>query len=134
LKVPVGFTASTQTILNETYDTHLKVLRSIEENPEITQRELAQKLGVSLGKANYCLKALIDRGWIKANNFKNSNNKAAYAYLLTPSGIEEKAKITVRFLKQRMREYEQIKREILELEAEVNGHAWEVAPENDKDI
>ena len=107
--------------MNQTTDTHLKVLRSIEENPEITQRELAKKLGVSLGKVNYCLKALIDRGWIKASNFKNSHNKAAYAYLLTPSGIEEKAKITVRFLKQRMRDYEQIKREILELEAEVNG-------------
>ena len=109
--------------MNQTNDTHLKVLRSIEENPEITQRELAQKLGVSLGKVNYCLKALIDRGWIKANNFKRSNNKASYAYLLTPRGIEEKAKITVRFLKQRIRDYEQIKREIVELEPEVNGQS-----------
>lgn len=107
--------------MNQTNDTHLKVLRSIEENPEITQRELAKKLGVSLGKVNYCLKALIDRGWVKVNNFKNSHNKASYAYLLTPRGIEEKAKITVHFLKQRIREYEQIKREIMELEAEVNG-------------
>ncbi|MFC1694670.1 MarR family EPS-associated transcriptional regulator [Pseudomonadota bacterium] len=102
---------------------HLKVLREIEGNPEITQRELAHQLGVSLGKVNYCLKALIDRGWVKANNFKNSKNKAAYAYLLTPRGLEEKAKITVRFLKQRVREYEQMKREIVELEAEVNGCA-----------
>ncbi|MFC1719516.1 MarR family EPS-associated transcriptional regulator [Pseudomonadota bacterium] len=107
--------------MNQTNDTHLKVLRRIEENPEITQRELAQELGVSLGKVNYCLKALIDRGWIKANNFRNSNNKAAYAYLLTPSGIEEKAKITVHFLKQKMHEYEQLRSEIAELEAEVNG-------------
>ena len=107
--------------LNQATDTHLKVLRSIEENPEITQRELAKKLGVSLGKVNYCLKALIDRGWIKANNFKRSNNKASYAYLLTPRGIEEKAKITVHFLKQRIREYEQIKREIVELEREVRN-------------
>ena len=105
--------------MNQTTDTHLKVLRQIEANPEITQRELAQQLGVSLGKANYCLKALIDRGWVKVNNFKNSNNKAAYAYLLTPSGIEEKSKITVRFLQQRIKDYEQIKREIAELEAEV---------------
>jgi EPS-associated MarR family transcriptional regulator len=104
-------------------DIHLKVLRHIEANPEITQRELAQALGVSLGKANYCLKALIDRGWVKANNFRNSGNKAAYAYLLTPSGIEEKARITVRFLKQRMKDYEQIKQEIAELEAEVNGNS-----------
>ena len=102
-------------------DIHLKVLRQIEANPEITQRELAKELGVSLGKVNYCLKALIEKGWVKANNFRNSEQKAAYAYLLTPSGIEEKARITVRFLKQRMQDYEQIKREIAELEAEVNG-------------
>jgi EPS-associated MarR family transcriptional regulator len=107
--------------VNQTTDTHLKVLRQIEANPSITQRELAQQLGVSLGKVNYCLKALIDRGWVKANNFKNSNNKAAYAYLLTPSGLEEKARITVRFLKQRIHDYEQIKQEIAELQAEVHG-------------
>ena len=100
---------------------HLKVLREIEGNPKITQRELAQQLGVSLGKVNYCLKALIDRGWVKATNFKNSHNKVAYAYLLTPNGLEEKAKITVRFLKQRMHDYEMIKQEILELQAEING-------------
>ena len=100
---------------------HLKVLREIEGNPEITQRELAQQLGVSLGKVNYCLKALIDRGWVKATNFKNSRNKVAYAYLLTPNGLEEKAKITVRFLKQRMHDYEMIKQEILELQAEIKS-------------
>lgn len=104
------------------HETHLKVLREIEANPEITQRELAQQLGVSLGKVNYCLKALIDKGWVKVNNFKSSENKAAYAYLLTPSGLEEKARITVRFLRQRIRDYERIKREIAELEAEVNGN------------
>ena len=76
---------------------HLKVLRHLEGHPDVTQRELARYLGVSLGKVNYCLKALIDRGWIKANNFKNSNNKAAYAYLLTPRGIEGKTQITIRF-------------------------------------
>jgi len=107
--------------LDQTNDIHLKVLRSIEENPEITQRELAHKLGVSLGKINYCMRALIDRGWVKASNFKNSNNKGAYAYLLTPRGIEQKAKITVSFLKQRIREYEQIKLEIQELEREVRN-------------
>jgi len=98
---------------------HLKVLRHLEGHPDVTQRELAHHLGVSLGKANYCLKALIDRGWVKANNFKNSNNKAAYAYLLTPRGIEEKAQITIRFLKCKMLEYEQLKAEIAELEREV---------------
>jgi EPS-associated MarR family transcriptional regulator len=102
------------------HETHLKVLRQIEANPEITQRELAQQLGVSLGKANYCLKALIDRGWVKANNFRNSHNKVAYAYLLTPNGLEEKARITVRFLKQRMQDYERLKQEINELQAEIN--------------
>jgi EPS-associated MarR family transcriptional regulator len=74
---------------------------------------------VSLGKVNYCMKALIDRGWVKASNFKNSSRKTAYAYLLTPKGIDEKARITVRFLKQRMRDYEQIKREIEDLETEI---------------
>ena len=108
--------------LDQTKDIHLKVLRSIEENPEITQRELAQKLGVSLGKINYCMRALIDRGWVKASNFKNSHSKGVYAYLLTPRGIEQKAKITVRFLKQRIRDYEQIKMEIRELEREVRNN------------
>ncbi|MFC1740310.1 MarR family EPS-associated transcriptional regulator [Pseudomonadota bacterium] len=98
---------------------HLKVLREIEGNPEITQRELAQQLGVSLGKANYCLKALIDRGWVKVKNFTNSHNKVAYAYLLTPSGLEEKARITMRFLKQRIRDYEEIKQEINQLRNEI---------------
>ena len=114
--------------MNQTSEIHLKVLREIESNPEITQRELAQQLGVSLGKVNYCLRGLIDRGWIKANNFKNSNNKSAYAYLLTPSGIDGKAKITLRFLKQRMEEYKQLKQEIADLEAEVNGKTGEQEP------
>jgi EPS-associated MarR family transcriptional regulator len=111
--------------LSPNQEIHLKVLREIEGNPEITQRELAQQLGVSLGKVNYCLRALIDRGWVKARNFKNSNNKAAYAYLLTPRGIEEKAQITVRFLKRRMEDYELLKREIEQLEREVNGNGGE---------
>ena len=71
--------------MNETTETHLKVLRLLEENPDITQRELARALGISLGKANYCLKALIDRGWVKVNNFRSSDKKSAYAYLLTPA-------------------------------------------------
>lgn len=107
--------------LNQRTEIHLKVLREIEGNPEITQRELAQQLGVSPGQANYCLNALIDRGWVKVNNFRSSNKKAAYAYLLTPSGLDEKARNTVRFLKQQIKDYEQIKQEIVELEAEVNG-------------
>ena len=103
-----------------TNDTHLKVLRHLEGNPEITQRELAKELGISLGKANYCLRALIEKGWVKANNFKNSNNKSAYAYLLTPTGIERKAQITTRYLRRKMEEYEALKREIEQLKAEVD--------------
>jgi len=108
--------------MNPNQEIHLKVLRHIEGHPDVTQRELAQHLGVSLGKVNYCLKALIDRGWVKANNFKNSNNKSAYAYLLTPRGLEEKARITVRFLKQRMLDYGHLKQEIAELEKEVKNN------------
>ena len=102
-----------------THETHLKVLRHLEENPDITQRELAEALGVSLGKVNYCLKALIEKGWIKANNFKNHKQKSAYAYLLTPKGIERKAQITVRFLKRKVEEYEALKQEIEQLQEEV---------------
>jgi len=101
---------------------HLKVLRHIEQNPEITQRELAQVLGVSLGKANYCLKALIERGLVKARNFKNSHNKRAYLYKLTPQGIEAKARITARFLRRKVQEYEVLKREIEDLEREVSAN------------
>jgi EPS-associated MarR family transcriptional regulator len=108
--------------LNTNTETHLKVLRSIEENPEITQRELSQELGVSLGKINYCLKALIEKGFVKARNFHNSNNKRAYLYKLTPSGIEAKARISVSFLRRKLREYAQLKIEIDQLENEINGN------------
>ena len=101
-------------------ETHYHVLKLIEKNPSITQRELASELGVSVGKANYCMKALIDKGWVKASNFKNSNKKLAYFYILTPSGIEQKAKITVNFLKRKMNDYEELKQEIEMLKNEVN--------------
>jgi EPS-associated MarR family transcriptional regulator len=101
-------------------DTHFRVLKVIETNPQITQRELANELGISLGKANYCLKSLAQKGWIKASNFKNSNNKLAYAYLLTPIGIEEKARMTVRFLRRKMNEYEALKLEISQLKKDVS--------------
>ena len=100
-------------------DTHFRVMRIVESNPRITQRELADELGVSLGKANYCLKSLIEKGWIKANNFKNSKNKLAYAYLLTPSGIEERARMTIRFLKRNMDVYEALKEEVAQLDNDV---------------
>ena len=102
-----------------TTETHLKLLRHLEENPDVTQRELARELGISLGKANYCLKALINKGLIKAKNFKNSANKRAYLYVLTPQGIEAKARISVRFLQRKMEEYEALRQEIEQLKTEL---------------
>jgi len=96
-----------------------KILKLIEANPEISQRELAQALGISLGKANFCLKALIDVGLLKVTNFRNHKNKLAYMYLLTPSGIEEKASITIRFLKAKLQQYEALKAELEELHRDV---------------
>jgi len=89
-----------------------KILKLVENQPEISQRELAKSLNISLGKANFCLKALIEKGFLKASNFRNSQNKLAYMYLLTPSGIEEKSSITVRFLKTKMQEDEALQSEI----------------------
>lgn len=100
-------------------DVHYRLLKLLAERPEISQRGLAEALGVSLGKINYCVKALLDQGWVKATNFRNSHNKLAYAYLLTPSGIDAKSRITVRFLKRKIEEYEILKTEIASLQAEV---------------
>ena len=104
-----------------TEDTHYHVFKILETNPRISQRELAGELGVSLGKANYCIKAMIDKGLVKATNFKNSDNKRAYFYVLTPKGIEAKAKISVRFLSRKMEEYEALRVEIEELKAELGS-------------
>jgi EPS-associated MarR family transcriptional regulator len=92
-----------------------KILRMLEADPTISQRELAQSLGISVGKANYCLQALIEKGLVKANNFKNSRNKKAYMYLLTRRGIEEKTKVTAQFLMHKVSEYEALEREIEQL-------------------
>jgi EPS-associated MarR family transcriptional regulator len=97
----------------------LKVLREIKSDPETTQRDLSSKLGISLGKVNFILKALIHRGFIKVDNFKKSDNKSAYLYFLTPKGAEEKARITYRFLRRKMKEYEDLEQEIRRLEQEV---------------
>lgn len=102
-------------------ENHLKVLRLLESNPRISQRDLAQALGVSLGKTNYCLKALLDKGILKIENFRNSSNKLAYAYLLTPSGLVAKTELTSRFLRRKVMEYESLKREIEQLKVEVNA-------------
>jgi EPS-associated MarR family transcriptional regulator len=101
-------------------ETNLKVLQHLQANPTLTQRELAEKLGLSLGKTNYCIKALIGKGFIKAKNFTNSANKRAYLYILTPTGIEAKAKISVRFLQRKMEEYEALKQEIEQLKTELD--------------
>lgn len=93
-------------------ETHLKVLRLLETTPNINQRQLAEVLGVSLGKTNFCLNALLDKGLVKMENFRTSSKKLNYAYLLTPRGIAEKAALTQRFLKRKMEEYEALKVEI----------------------
>jgi EPS-associated MarR family transcriptional regulator len=97
-----------------------RLFRLLEANPQLPQREVARELGMSVGKVNYCIKSLIDKGWVKATNFRNSRNKAAYAYLLTPRGIEEKARFTISFLQTKLSEYERLSAEIEAIRAEVN--------------
>ena len=100
-------------------ENHLKVMRLLVEDPRMNQRELATALGMSLGKTNYCLKALMGKGLIKVNNFRSHKNKLAYAYLLTPQGIAEKANLTAEFLRRKLDEYERLKDEIQMLKREV---------------
>ena len=107
---------SRQSTLQE--DTNFRVLRLLQENPNMTQRELARALGISLGGANYCLQALLNKGWVKIHNFRSSERKLAYAYLLTPVGIAQKAVLTGRFLKRKMEEYEHLRAEIEGLQQE----------------
>jgi len=99
-------------------DIRLDLLRRLEINPEYTQRELSQEMGVSLGKVNYCMKKLIEKGLVKITNFKQNPNKMSYSYILTSRGIEEKTKLTFSFLKRKMTEYEILKKEINELKLE----------------
>ena len=98
----------------------LNILREIEKRPELTQRELSSHLGISLGKVNFLLKALIEKGHVKVRNFKNSNNKYGYLYYLTPKGLEEKTLITYRFLRRKIKEYESLEEEIRLLKQEVD--------------
>jgi EPS-associated MarR family transcriptional regulator len=109
--------------------TRYQILRTLESNPEISQRNLARELGLSLGKTNYCLRAVIDKGWVKARNFKNSNNKSAYLYQLTPQGVAAKARITKRFLARKVEEYQALEQEIADLRAEVEARARKPAAE-----
>jgi EPS-associated MarR family transcriptional regulator len=100
-------------------DTYFRVMRILQENPDLTQRELAEKLGISVGGLNYCLKALIGKGLVKMRNFATSKNKFGYVYVLTPIGMTEKAIITRRFLRRKMEEYEALKAEIEILKSEI---------------
>ena len=93
-------------------NTYYRILRLLQENPDMTQREIASQLGVSASGLNYCLKALIEKGWIKMQRFSQSKNKFGYIYVLTPQGIAEKAQLTGRFLKRKIQEYEALKAEI----------------------
>lgn len=99
------------------------LLRLLESNPAMSQREVARHLGMSLGRVNYCVQALVERGLIKATNFKNSRRKAAYMYFLTPRGLEEKAQVTVRFLQQKVKEYEALRADIERIREEVHQNA-----------
>ena len=93
-------------------DTAFRVMRLLEKTPDLTQRELADRLGISLGGVNYCLKALIEKGFVMMKNFSNSKNKFGYVYVITPRGLTERAALTQRFLKRKMGEYEALKAEI----------------------
>jgi EPS-associated MarR family transcriptional regulator len=113
--------AQVASVLND--EVRYKLLRLLEPNPQLSQREVARELGISLGKVNYCLRALVAKGWIKAANFKNSKNKTAYMYLLTPRGFEEKTRVTARFLKIKIREYEELRLEIQQIRSEAERRA-----------
>src|SRR5216110_291960 len=102
-----------------TDETRYRLLKYLQEHPTATQREVAHDLGVSIGKANYCLKALVEKGWVKVRNFRNSNKKAAYLYVLTPHGIEEKINVTAAFLRRKRNEYDLLAQEIDRLTDEV---------------
>lgn len=102
-------------------ESHLKVLRLLEQDPNLSQRELAEVLGISVGKTNYCIKALVDKGLLKINNFRTHKHKRAYAYLLTPAGIAKKTELTMRFLHRKVQEYDALQTEIALLQADLQA-------------
>ena len=110
-------------------DTYFRVLRMLQDNPDLTQRDIAERLGVSTSGMNYCLNALIDKGWVKVQNFSQSKNKFGYIYVLTPQGIVEKVTLTSRFLKRKQAEYEALRAEIDGLTLELRASA-NLKPEN----
>lgn len=105
----------------QTEDLHFRVLKLLQDKPDISQRDLAAQLGISHGKMNYCLNALMGKGLVKLHNFSNSQHRWRYAYVLTPTGFAEKAALTGRFLKRKMAEYEALRAEIEALQAEVRN-------------
>ena len=109
--------------LSDKADVRFRVMRAIERDPTLSQRDLARELGVSLGGVNFCIKALIDKGAVKVENFRASGNKMRYAYVMTPQGIREKARMTGGFLQRKMREYEALKSEIDGLQHELKAGA-----------
>ena len=104
-------------------DTHFRVMDLIHKNPNISQRELAKQAGISLGSIHYCLKALAQKGWLKAGNFKKNPDKSVYLYLLTPEGIAQKSKLAIDFLKRKRQEYKKLKHEIDSLSEELHDEA-----------
>ncbi len=108
-----------RTLLQE--DTHFRVLSLLQANPDLTQREIANELGLSTSGLNYCLRALIEKGWIKVQNFNESKNKFGYIYVLTPVGVAQKIAITGKFLQRKIREYEDLRNEIDRLTKEIQN-------------
>lgn len=115
---------------NSKEDTRYRLLRLLDQDADLTQREIASKLDISLGGVNYALRALVDRGLVKIQNFHDSNNKLGYTYFLTPQGLYEKSTLTARFLKRKLREYEELKEEIESLKKEVS----DLNPSDDEEV
>ncbi len=107
--------------------TRYQLLTLLQENPQLSQRDLANRIGISLGKTNYCLKALTGRGWVKIHNFRNSKNKSAYLYKLTPAGLKEKIRVTRRFLAHKIQEHAELTDEIERLRREVESQGQNLA-------
>jgi len=107
--------------MNHTYEQeiHYRLLKVLSQDPQLGQRDMAKRMGISLGKVNYCISELAAKGWIKITRFRSAKNKIPYTYLLTPKGLEEKGRLTLRFLKRKLSEYEEIKKQIRELHYEV---------------
>jgi EPS-associated MarR family transcriptional regulator len=114
--------------MNNRYEQEIRyrLLKVLSQDSNLSQREMAKRMGISLGKVNYCISELAKKGLIKVNRFKSAKNKIPYTYMLTPIGLEEKARLTVTFLKRKLSEYEEIKRQIKELAGEVGEDRVEV--------